>query len=474
MPTNPSPKTLQDIVERHPSVSAYLYHNASGARPFPVVPPEFTNWRTEQRAWRETVALLDQSYHMTDLYLYGPDAVRLLEQLGINSFRRFAPGQAKQLVAVSPDGYVIGDAVLFYLAPETLQLVGRPSVHNWVQFHAETGRLDVTVERDEWSVQDPSRPRRMFRFQLQGPLAPALLEKLHGGPLPPVPFFHWDWIRIGPWRVRLLHHGMVGVAGGEIFGPFEWAESVREAIVTAGAEFGLQQVGSRAYGTNTLESGWISSPIPAVYTAPALEAYRRWLPATSYEATGSLGGSFFSPQIEDYYLTPWDLGYGHLLKFDHDFVGREALEAMREVRHRTKVTLVWNADDVVRAMASWLRRDGLPAKYLDWPVSRYAMWQYDQVLNRSGGKGIGFSTSNGFCWNDRAMLSLAMVDPEYADPGTEVVVLWGEPDGGSRKPSVEPHAMKEIRATVAPVPYAAPARAWRARRGRGMIPGEGT
>src|SRR5688572_31489243 len=47
--------------------------------------------------------------------------------------------------------------------------------------------------------------------------------------------------------------------------------------------------------------------------------------ADSYEAKASLGGSFVSSNIEDYYLTPWDLGYGPHVKFDHDFIGREAL-----------------------------------------------------------------------------------------------------------------------------------------------------
>ena len=62
------------------------------------------------------------------------------------------------------------------------------------------------------------------------------------------------------------------------------------AIVEAGKDFGLVQVGARAYATNTLESGWIPSPLPAVYTGDKMQAYREWLPATSYEATGSTMG----------------------------------------------------------------------------------------------------------------------------------------------------------------------------------------
>lgn len=452
-------KTLQDIVERVSSVSEYLYHNTTGARPFPVVSPEFSNWRDEQRSWRETVALMDQSHHMTDLYVTGPDAFRLLESLAINSFRNFEPGQAKQLVVCNPDGFVIGDAILFYLEPERFQLVGRPSAHNWVEYHAMKSGLNVNVERDEWSVSDPNRPRKVFRFQLQGPNAKALMEALNGGPIPSLRFFHMGWITIAGRRLRLLQHGMAGVQGGEIFGPYEWRDEVRAAIVEAGRAYGLKQVGARAYGTNTLESGWISGPVPAVYTSPELEAYRRWLPSTSYEATGSLGGSFFSPQIEDYYLTPWDLGYGHILKFDHEFVGEAALRLKAQQPHRHKVTLVWNAEDVLQVMQSWLR-PGQPGKFIEFPIARYAMWPYDRVVNRQG-ELVGFSTSSGYSWNERAMLSLAMVDEAYATPGTEVVLVWGEAGGGSRKPSVEPHVPMEIRATVGPVPYSAAARAFR-------------
>ena len=107
----------------------------------------------------------------------------------------------------------------------------------------------------------------------------------------------------------------------------------------AGEEFGLRLVGGRAYSSNALESGWIPSPLPAVYSGEAMKAYREWLPAAGYEASASIGGSFYSGNIEDYYFTPWDMGYGGFAKFDHDFIGREALEKMSNRRHRKKVTL---------------------------------------------------------------------------------------------------------------------------------------
>jgi vanillate/3-O-methylgallate O-demethylase len=99
---------------------------------------------------------------MNNLYLSGPDAIALLQRVGVNSFKNFRPGQAKQLVVVSPEGYVIGDGILFYLPDGRLKLGSRPGINNWVQFHAETGGYGVTVEKGAWSVVDPDRPRTVY------------------------------------------------------------------------------------------------------------------------------------------------------------------------------------------------------------------------------------------------------------------------------------------------------------------------
>lgn len=223
----------------------------------------------------------------------------------------------------------------------------------------------------------------MFRYQVQGPRAGELLQELNGGPFDKPKFFHMGWITVAGHRMRILHHGMSGVEGAEIFGPAELGAKVKAAIMETGRKYGVRHVGSRAYATNTLESGWIPSPLPAVYIGDSLREYRQWLPATAYEGVGSLGDSFFSPNIEDYYLTPWDLGYGHILKFDHDFFGREALEKKANEPHRQKVTLVWNAEDVSRVMASWLG-SGPAGKYIEMPLSQYATWMYDKVFNCNG------------------------------------------------------------------------------------------
>jgi vanillate/3-O-methylgallate O-demethylase len=449
-----SDRSLEDLLQPAASPVELARNSQIGPYVYPAVPSEFSNWRDEQRAWRETCALFDQSHHMTDLSMEGPDAIKLLSALGVNSFDTFQVNKAKQFVACNPDGYVIGDGILFFLDENKLRLVGRPSAHNWVQYHAETGGYDVELKRDERTAVNPTGRRELYRYQLQGPTAMRVLEKVTGGSLPEIKFFNLGELAIAGRKVRALHHGMSGAPGLELFGPWEDGEDVRAAIVEAGEEFGLHQVGARVYATNTLESGWIPSPLPAVFTGQEMEAYRRWLPAQGYEGTGSLGGSFCSDDIEDYYLTPHDLGYWPFVKFDHDFIGREALERIADQPTRRKVTLAWNGDDVARAMGTMFEM-GDPVKYIDLPLSNYATWPYDKVLH--DGEVVGLSTFSGYSYNERAQLSLAVVDLDV-DIGTEVTLVWGEEDGGSAKPVVERHVQAELRAVVSPCPYSEVAR----------------
>ena len=448
--------SLEDAIRQAGSPVALLRHSQTGPYVYPVVPPEFTNWRDEQRAWQETCVLFNQSFHMTDMYVEGPDAFRLLSELGVNSFKDFGPNKAKQFVACNADGYVIGDVVLFHLEEERFNLVGRASVHNWVRYHCETGGYDATTELDERSVarQGPI-VRRAYRYQVQGPNALDVIGKATGAAVPNVRFFHMTVLRIAGRDVRALRHGMVGQPGFELFGPWEEGEEVLAALLEAGRDAGLRQVGARAYSSNTLESGWIPSPLPAVYAGDGMKPYREWLPAKGYEGLASLGGSFSSPDITDYYLTPYDLGYGPIVKFDHDFPGRQALEEFAKQPRRKKVTLVLDAADVTRAIGTMFQaRDR--AKYFDFPSAVYATLPYDRVMK--GERLVGLSTWCGYSANEGKMLTLAMLDTEHATPGTEVTFVWGEDDGGLSKPTVERHVQVEIRATVAPAPYVEGAR----------------
>ena len=172
-------KSFQAVLDSVPNVVDFLYKNPPKSAlnvftvmmPAEVVRPEFTTWRDEQRSWRETIALHDQSYHMNSLHVRGSEALQLFESLGINTFKTFEPGAAKQFVACSPEGHIIGDAILYYLEPEHFLLVGNPASTDWVQFNCERGTFDVAAELDRsgCSTASEGAPSTAIRLRARMP-----------------------------------------------------------------------------------------------------------------------------------------------------------------------------------------------------------------------------------------------------------------------------------------------------------------
>ncbi len=464
-------RNLEEILAAAGNTVSLLRNSQLGAYVYPVVAAEFSNWRSEQWAWQHSAVLFDQTHHMVNLYVRGRDALKLFSDTAVNSMQGFTSDKAKQYVPTTPYGHVVGDGILFHLAEEEFLYVGRAPASNWLRFHAATGGYDVQVELDDRSPMRPmGKPvmRSVWRFQIQGPKAWAIIEKLNGGPLEQLKFFSLSTMRIAGRTVRTLRHGMSGAPGLEIWGPYAQQEEIRAAILEAGREFGLVPCGSRAYPANTLESGWIPSPLPAIYSGDKLRPYRQWLAPDSYEATGSIGGSFVSDNIEDYYLNPWEMGYGSFIRFDHDFHGRETLERLKPEAQRRKVTLAWNPEDMTRIMGSLFNPESEQYKFFDVPLANYASSNYDRVIDADG-RTVGLSMFTGYSYNEKQALSLATIRPEIP-PGTELRVVWGEENGGTRKTTVEPHRQTEVRVIVSPVPYSRVARetykhGWRTRGG---------
>ena len=94
-----SAQSLETVLKAAGNPVDMLRNSQMGAYVYPGVPSEFSNWRDEQRAWRESAVLFDQSHHMVDLYIEGPDSLKLLNNLAINCFARFTGNLEKLLMA---------------------------------------------------------------------------------------------------------------------------------------------------------------------------------------------------------------------------------------------------------------------------------------------------------------------------------------------------------------------------------------
>lgn len=455
-----APGSLQDLMDGVPDLVDYFTNDTKAPHDkdnmsLSPIPAEYTNWYEEQRAWRNSVLLFDQCHHMPESFISGPDALRLLGEVGVNNLRNFGPLKARQYYAVNHNGYFIGECILQHLDDGRFELISGMHLQNWVQFNAETGGYDVEVVRDHQTSMNP-RGRTFYRYQLDGPNAAAMFDELCDGGAPDMPFFSLARVRIRGHSALALRHSVAGHGGVELSGPADEGADMLRILLETGERHGLLRSGLKTYYSVQAEVGWVGYPTPAIYDDERMRAFREWLPATSWEARTQLGGSFRSSDIADYYVTPWDLGLEKRIDLSHAFIGRDALAQMANRRHRVKRMLVWDADDVTRIFRSRLE-PGVPFKHMDMPKASYSFQQVDEV--RAGaGQLVGVSGYVGYTANESKFLSVAFLDPDHADLGNELYVVWGEPDGGSRKPNVEPHRQTKVKTTVATAPYSSQVR----------------
>lgn len=459
--------SLESWVRSQPDVVDALRQNGRQSSPwsYQFTPPAYTNWFEEQRATVEGCALGDLSHHMTAVHLEGPDAVAFLEDLCINDFQNFPTGRGKQIVMCSPEGYVIGDGPLLRFDEEEFYSAGIFGT-KWMQYTLETGDYDVSMEIEPPSRLLPGRTPERYVYQVQGPATETIIDELTDDPFRDIDFFGFDRITLAGHEVIAFGHGMSTEAGYELIGPYDHAEDLRQAFAEAGADHGFRFLGSETYYTQYVKSGWIPVWVKPVYHSDAMQGYREWATGEkeraygkaywteegTWEETVDIEGSFESEDITDYYFTPVELGYGNLADMDREFVGKAAVEAELEDPRRERVTLFWDNEDVHRVNQS-LHGEGEPNLVLSgqYPAISWARQPYDRVV--VGDELVGLSLARAYEWDIRGIASQCLIDPAYSEPGTEVTVEWGAPDGTSPIPSMPDHAQTEIAATVRPSPY---------------------
>ena len=435
----PSQPSLQDGIDQAGSPMKLLWQQNPAPWNPENIDPEYAGWRTEQHAWHDAVALSDVSHHMFDTFIEGPDATKLLQAVSANNYENFAVGQAKQFVPVTNNGDIITDGILARTGEQAYILTGIPAAQNWVKYHGEKGSYDVAFSTDPSTAFRGGRDPRLFRYQVQGPLAKDVVEDVFSGPLPPSKFFHSIPVTLAGRSFAALRHNMAGQDGYEFIGPWEHAAFVKDTLLAAGEKFGIVHVGALAYASASVESGWIPSPVPAIYTDPELAGYRSWLPLFGIEGKRPLNGSFYSDNIEDYYVSPWELGYGRSVSFNHDFIGRDALMKAKETAPRTKVTLVLDLDDVTSVLGDD------HGYYLTYARHRVE-------LANGNGELIGLTHQTATLDTAGTVLALTLLNKEHATPGTQVTVTWGEHPGAGTAADAD-LGFPKLRATVAPAPY---------------------
>ncbi|MEE6169691.1 MULTISPECIES: hypothetical protein [unclassified Mycolicibacterium] len=427
--------SLQDGIDQAGTPIQLLWQANSPRWHPPVLPLEFVGWREEQFAAHQSVALSDLSHHMWDTFVEGPDALRLLSETTANNYNNFAIGQAKQLVAVTERGHIVSDDIVARDSQEKFTISGVPFAQSWVRYHAETGNYDVSVTSDPDSFIRGGLEPVMFRYQIQGPQAEEVVAKAFGAPLPKMKFFHSVPVTLAGRTFRAHRHGMTGQPGYEFSGNWADSEYVKQALLEAGESFGLVQVGALAYSTSGVPSGWISLPVPAIYTTPELANYRQWMSLNTMEGRLPMYGSYFSEDIEDYYTNPYELGYAKSISFNHDFIGREALEKAQHNTTRKRVTIVVDRSEA--------RRIWGPEIAFEQTHGLYRVEIGDRL--------VGVARYMATYAPAGTALALALIDEDIA-PGSEVTFVWGRHPGPGTAPDADT-GFTRVKATVQPAPY---------------------
>lgn len=394
-------------------------------------PWEYTNWIDESMSWKETLYIGDWS-PLGKLRVKGRDALKFFASIAVNSFAKFAIGQAKHIILCNKAGKIMGEGVLMKLAEEDYLFTSGPGVA-WADYLFRKGGYDAEAKQIGNS---------QFILQLQGPDSLFVMEKATGESLRDVGFMRFRNTQIGNKQFLALRQGMAGEIGYELHGPIEHAIEIYNTLLEVGREFGMRRLGGRTKMVNHVEACF---PTPSVDYVPAIfgedeKEFALTLSENAREIYRTTDGSFEYTDISELYRTPVELGWKKNVKFDHDFIGRAALEPEVANPKRTMATLVWNADDVADVYASLFRK-GTPYQYMEMPRNMLGCVFADKVMK--DGEIVGVSTSRCYSYYFRQMLSLCVLNVALCNPGMEVTVVWGRP-GMPQKP---------IRATVAPAPY---------------------
>jgi len=396
-------------------------------------PWEYTDWIDESMSWKDTLYIGDWS-PLGKMHVAGPEALKFFSSIAVNSFEKFAIGQAKHIILCNQAGKIVGEGVLMRLGEEELLFTSGPGIA-WADYQFRKRPFDARASQIGG---------QQFILQLQGPLSMFVLEKATGESLRDIGFMRFRGTRIANMPFLALRQGMAGEIGYELHGPIDHAVDIYNALLEAGREFGIRRLGGRTKMVNHVEACFPTPSVdfvPAIFDEPEKDFALAYFSENAREIYRTTDGSFEYDHIGALYRTPVELGWRRNVKLDHKFIGRAAVERELGDPKRTIVTLVWNADDVADVYASLFRKDSVPYQYMEMPRHILGCVFADKVVK--DGATVGVSTSRCYSYFFREMLSLCVLDLPLCVPGTEVTVVWGRP-GTPQKP---------IRATVAPAPY---------------------
>lgn len=217
-----------------------------------LMPIEYTGINDEHTTVRERAGIFDVS-HMGDIWVKGPRAVALLQQVSSNDVEALADGQVQYCCFPNNEGGIVDDFLTYRLgAEEYLLVVNAANLDKdwaWLCQHAEALGMKPGVDL----INDSEE---MSQVAVQGPLAMKIVQKLVAEPVEDMKYYTFRMVELAGKQVILSITGYTGAGGCEIYCANPDIVDVWNALLEAGKEEGLRPAGLGARDTLRLEMGF--------------------------------------------------------------------------------------------------------------------------------------------------------------------------------------------------------------------------
>jgi sarcosine oxidase subunit alpha len=306
------------IHHRHEERGATIMWTGGWRRPHSYGDPA-----AEVRAVHESVGVIDVST-LGKLLVEGPEAAAFLERLYPNRFGDLKLGRVRYAVLNTDGGRIMDDGTVARLADESFYVTttstGAEAVVEWFEWWNAVWKLDVEITDVTGAL---------GAVNVAGPRARELMERLTELDVSSDAFTYLDAKRaeIAGVPALILRIGFVGELGYEIHVASPYAEHVWDTILEVGADLGIRPFGLEPQRILRLEKMHIIVGQDTDSESNALEANMPWI-----------------------------------VKFEKDdFVGKRALEHVRERGFRDLLVGFEMENGIVPAEGGQIVLDGRPA-----------------------------------------------------------------------------------------------------------------
>jgi len=274
----------------------YDLHEEAGARLIDFagydMPVRYTGDKQEHLAVRNGVGIFDVS-HMGEFIIRGPKALELIQHVTSNDASRIPAGKAQYSCLPNRVGGIVDDLIVYHIREDQYMLVVNASNiqkdWDWISAANEEIGAELIDISEQTSL-----------IAVAGPKAAATLQKLAPEGLDMDAFGNyecWKGTFHGAEKSLIATTGYTGERTYEVFVYNEHAVRIWNAILEAGAEYGIELCGLGARDTLRLEMGYMLYGNDINDTTSPLEAGLSWI--TKFKKGPFVGSEFLQQQKAD-------------------------------------------------------------------------------------------------------------------------------------------------------------------------------